>query len=120
MGNSVANLPDGLKDLYEEARRCTSQRCYTASVLICRKMLMNICVEQGASENLKFVQYVDFLSEKGFIPINARKWVDHIRKKGNEATHEIALMTEADAEELVSFTEMLLRIIYEFPRMIKD
>jgi len=31
-----------LNSLYEEARRCTSQNCFTAAVLLCRKMLMNI------------------------------------------------------------------------------
>jgi hypothetical protein len=44
--------------------------------------------------------------------------VDHIRKKGNEATHEIALMGQADAEELIGFTEMLLKFIYEFPARV--
>ncbi len=38
--------------------------------------------------------------------------------KGNEATHEITLMEEKDATELLTFTEMLLKIIYEFPNMI--
>lgn len=46
--------------------------------------------------------------------------MDHIRKKGNEATHEIALMTDNDARELLGFVEMLLRFIYEFPKMIPE
>jgi len=41
--------------------------------------------------------------------------VDHIRTKGNEANHEIRLMGRQDAEELVTFVEMLLKFIYEFP-----
>jgi hypothetical protein len=44
--------------------------------------------------------------------------VDHIRTKGNEATHEIVLMTKADAEELIAFTEMLLKFVYEFPAKV--
>ena len=81
-------------------------------------MLMNIAVEQGAAEGLKFIEYVSFLSDKGFVPPNGKHWVDHIRKKGNEATHEIAIMVEQDAKELVTFVEMLLRFIYEFPNMV--
>ena len=76
---------------------------------------MNIGVQEGAQEGKSFVYYIEFLAEKGFIPPNGRTWVDHIRQKGNEATHEIALMTSADASELVTFTEMLLKFIYEFP-----
>ena len=44
--------------------------------------------------------------------------MDHIRKKGNEANHEIRLMKKADAEELISFSEMLLKFIYEFPQRV--
>jgi len=81
-------------------------------------MLMNIAVQQGATEGLKFIEYVSYLADKGFVPPNGKHWVDHIRKKGNEATHEIAIMVEQDAKDLISFIEMLLRFIYEFPSMI--
>lgn len=118
LGNSVAHVPSELTALYEEARRCSSQNCFTGAVLLCRKMLMNIAVEQGAAEGLKFIEYVSFISDKGFVPPNGKHWVDHIRRKGNEATHEIAIMNEQDAKELISFIEMLLRFIYEFPSMI--
>jgi len=46
--------------------------------------------------------------------------VDHIREKGNEATHEILLMSREDAEDLIEFTEMLLRVVYEFPAKVKS
>jgi hypothetical protein len=81
-------------------------------------MLMNIAVQEGAKEGQKFIDYVDHLSAKGFVPPNGKHWVDHIRKRGNEATHEIALMSDTDAKELVRFVEMLLRFIYEFPNLI--
>lgn len=81
-------------------------------------MLMNIAVEQGAKEGLKFIEYVNHLAEDGYIPPNGKGWVDHIRKKGNEATHEIALMGKGDAEELILFSEMLLKFIYEFPARV--
>lgn len=117
-GNTVAHVPPELNSLYEEARRCTSQGCYTAAVLLCRKALMNIAVAQGAAENLRFIEYVNYLSENGYTPPNGRQWVDHIRRKGNEATHEIALMVENDAKDLICFLEMLLKFIYEFPASI--
>jgi hypothetical protein len=118
LGNSVQHLPDTLNALYDEARRCTAQRCFTAAVLLCRKMLMHIAVEKSAKEGLNFLEYVNFLSDKGYVPPNGKHWVDHIRKKGNEATHEIVLMSASDASELLTFVEMLLRFVYEFPSMI--
>ena len=117
-GNEVQHIPEELKRLYREARDCCSVSAYTASVLATRKMLMSIAVEQGATEGLKFIEYVEYLASNGFIPPNGRSWVDHIRQKGNEATHEISLMAPADAENLVTFMEMLLKFIYEFPNRV--
>jgi hypothetical protein len=117
-GNDVSHLPDDIAALYAEARRCIAGNSCTASVLICRKLLMNIAVAQGANAGDSFVSYVEYLANKGFVPPNGRGWVDHIRNKGNEANHEIKLMSQADAEELVSFAEMLLKFIYEFPNRV--
>ena len=118
IGNAVRHVPTDLSALYEEARRTSSQNCFTGAVLLCRKMLMNIAVQQGAKEGKSFIEYVSFIADQGYVPPNGKHWVDHIRKKGNEATHEIALMQEQDAKELIQFIEMLLRFIYEFPSMI--
>jgi hypothetical protein len=117
-GSEVAHLPKSLESLYKEARNCCGVAAFTSSVLASRKLLMNIAVTQGAEPGLRFIEYVDFLASNGFIPPNGRGWVDHIRKKGNEATHEIALMTQGDAEELIAFSEMLLKFIYEFPARV--
>ena len=119
-GRAVKNVPSELNQLYEEARRCIKEMCYTASVLLSRKLLMNIAVSQGATPNLKFIEYVNYLSDKNFIPPNGKKWVDHIRKKGNEATHEIAMMNEDDAKDLIIFVEMMLMFLFEFPLMVAD
>ena len=109
-----------VKKLYEEARRTTSLNCFTSTVLCCRKILMHIAVSKGAEENKNFTHYVDYLKEKNYIPLEAHSWVDHIRKKGNEANHEIIIVEKEDAIELLNFVEMLLKVIYEFPaRMIK-
>jgi hypothetical protein len=120
LGRSVDHVPNDLNELYEEARRCTGESCYTAAVLICRKMLMNIAVQEGANEGLKFIEYVEYLAANGFVPPKGKPWVDHIRKKGNEATHEIVVMKQENAKDLLGFLEMLLRFIYEFPARVPN
>jgi Domain of unknown function (DUF4145) len=75
-------------------------------------------VAQGAPENQTFMAYVEHLAASGYVPPHGKGWVDHIRKKGNEANHEIVLMEKDDAQELISFVEMLLKFIYEFPSRI--
>nr|WP_320165681.1 DUF4145 domain-containing protein [uncultured Methylophaga sp.] len=117
-GVEVENVPEQLDHLYREARNCVAIGSNTSAVLTCRKILMNIAVEQGAEEGKSFLTYVEYLANSGFVPPNGRGWVDHIRKKGNEATHEIYLMSSDDAKELILFIEMLLKFIYEFPARV--
>jgi hypothetical protein len=104
--------------LYNEARLSTAAGAYTAAVLACRKILMHIAVERGAEAGKTFVAYVEHLKTAGYVPPGGEVWVDYIRTRGNEANHEILVMTEEDALALITFVEMLLRIIYEFPSMV--
>jgi hypothetical protein len=113
LGSEISHLPDSIEQLYNEARKCISVNAFTAAILSCRKLLMNVSVTKGATEGKSFVYYVDFLNDNHYIPPGSKGWVDHIRKKGNEATHEIPSMSKDDAVELLEFTEMLLRFVYE-------
>ncbi len=117
-GNTVNAVPAEISQLYQEARLSAGAGAYTAAVLICRKLLMHIAVAEGAAPGRSFVEYVEYLDSKSFVPPKGKRWVDYIRKRGNEANHEIRLMGEQDAVSLISFIEMLLRFIYEFPGMI--
>jgi hypothetical protein len=119
-GEDVKDISDeGIAMLYEEARRASAASAYTAAVLCCRKILMHVAVEKGADAGQPFAAYVEHLAAKGYIPPGAREWVDHIRTKSNEANHEIVVMAAAEAEELLSFTGMLLKVVYEFPAALK-
>lgn len=80
---------------------------------------MHIAVSKGAKGGLKFVEYVDYLVDNNLAPSGAKEWVTHIKNKGNEANHEIVLMSRPDAEELITFLEMLMKFIYEFPERMK-
>jgi len=118
IGESVPHVPNNVSALYDEARRCTASNSFTAAVLATRKLLMHIAVDLGAPQNKNFVEYIEYLANSGYVPPNGKGWVDHIRKKGNEANHEIVQMNAADARDLIAFAEMLLRFIYEFPKRV--
>ena len=117
-GNPVPDLPEPVGGAYQEARDCMGASAYTAASLMCRKILMNVAHDQGAKEGLGFVEYVEYLADKHFIPPNASGWVDLIRQKGNEATHEIKPINKTEATQLLTLTEMMLKIIYEFPKAV--
>lgn len=117
-GEAVEKLPGPVEPLYDEVRNAMAASAFTVSVMGCRKILGHVAVEQGAEEGKSFIEYVNFLTDNGYVPPNGKGWVDHIRKKGNEANHEIMMMSRQDAEEIVTFTGMLLKFVYELPGML--
>lgn len=119
-GEDVKDINDpNVLSLYNEARSCFSVNAFTSVALCCRKLLMHIAVSKGAEENRSFIEYVEYLSTKNYIPPDAKDWVDHIRSKGNEANHEIVIINKEDAIDLLDFSQMLLRLVYEFPANAK-
>ncbi len=117
-GRVVNHLPKDIDELYAEIRKATSAQAYTSAVLSCRKILMHIAVEKGAEENKAFAHYVKYLADNHYAPPGSEAWVTKIKDSGNEANHEIKIMTKDEAEELINFLEMLLTFIYEFPKKI--
>lgn len=111
----VPYVPKEIYNLYDEARRCIKENCYNWAVMLCRKILMNFAVTEWAKEWLTFQKYVDYLDQEWFIPKKWKQRVDHIRKKWNEANHDIINMTENDAKDLIDFIGMLFKTNYEFP-----
>ena len=117
-GNPVGHVPEEVNHLYDEARRCMSVNCSTASAMTCRKILMNIAVDKGAKPNLHFREYVEYLAKNGYVSPDGKNWVAHIRDKGNEANHEIVPIARPEAEALITFVEVLLKTIYDFPKRL--
>lgn len=118
-GNSVKHIPDAnVEKLYEEARTCFSVNAFTSSVMCCRKLLMSIAVSEGAEEGKSFIEYVNYLNDNNFIPPKGKSWVDAIRKLGNEANHSIEFKNPDEARLIITFTEMLLKFIYEMPGLL--
>src|SRR5258707_8523613 len=121
IGRPVEFISDGsTSSLYEEARQAAGANAYTAAILACRKILMHIAVSKGAKENQDFVDYVKYLGDNHYFPPDAKEWVDQIRKRGNEANHEIVIMSKDEAEVLLGFVEMLLKVIFEYPALAKQ
>lgn len=108
LGEAIRHLPEDIDNLYGEAQRAIGANAHTASVLITRKILMHVAVEQGAEVGRNFLQYVEFLRDEGYIPPNGEGWVDYIRQRGNETNHEINIMNEGDSSGLLRFLIRLL------------
>lgn len=114
-GDDLKHLPIDVERMYNQARDCCRIRAYDAAALIARSLLMYIAIEKGASKDQTFVQYVDYLEAKHYIPPDSKEWVDHVRKQGNRAAHELSEIAQGEAEELIGLVELILRYTFEFP-----
>ena len=85
---------------------------------MCRKILMNVAVEKGAEKGLGFTSYVDYLIKHNYVT-TMMKWVDQIRKNGNEAAHEIHAPDSERADITFRFTMLFLRNVYEAEAIMK-
>ncbi len=112
-GNEVENLPEDINRLYNEARLCYSINAFDAVAMISRKIIMNTAVSEGAEENKRFVDYVDYLDEENIIPKNAKKWITKLKDLGNEANHEIQNISKERAQEAIKFLEVMLKNVFE-------
>ena len=119
IGKQFEGIPKNINNLYEEARSCYSVDAYTGVILLCRKLLMHVAIDQGAKSNKRFIDYVNYLDEEHYINVNSKHWVDRIRRLGNDANHEIIINSEEDARTIILFCEMLLATLYEYPGIEK-
>jgi len=54
------------------------------------------------------------LDKNGFVPPKGKGWVDYIRTSGNEANHEIVLMSEGEAIALISLSKCCFVLCMNF------
>lgn len=112
-GPEIDGLPDDVSEAYGEARDCLSVNATTASELICRKILMHVAVDKGASEGESFASYIDYLEKEGYVTPPMRGWVKLIKDHGNQSTHKLPRPERERAEGTLLFTAQLLRSVYE-------
>lgn len=115
IGRPVDHLPQMVEQLWQEARDAARAGAYSAAGMVARSLIMHVAVEKTAPADKSFAFYVKWLADNHHVPVGAHAWVDRIRQLGNEATHEITVLSRQQAEEALTFTEALLRMTYELP-----
>ena len=113
-GKEIKKLPENIKNVYDEVRKCMQSNSFTGAVMLMRKIIMNIAVHEGAKENKNFDEYVDYLCNNGIVHKKSKKKADSVRKLGNDANHEIENRTQEEAQNFFEFIELLLMANYEF------
>lgn len=112
-GKTFNKLPEEIKKCYDEARLALSAGAYTAAVMMFRKILMTLAVNEGADEGDSFSNYVTYLCDNGFVHKKQHQQANNLKKLGNDANHKIESRTETEAKEMLNFVELLLLNNYE-------
>ena len=102
----IKYVPPDIHEIYSQVRLSYASASWASVALLCRKILMNVAVHLGANEGKSFLEYVSFLSDKNFISPQNHKWLDAIRKLGNDENHKIKLSSENEAKKVLDFSEI--------------
>jgi hypothetical protein len=114
-GGSVKNLPADVEKAWQEARTAHAVAAYTASEIMCRKILMHIAVDVAkAKPGDTFAAYIDALEKAGYITTGLKGTVDTIRQRGNIANHDLPQSTEDESQTTLGITELLLTTTYGY------
>lgn len=116
--SKVKYLSKELEDVYNEVRSAIAAGCYTSAVIVARTAIMHIAVDVGAEQNKSFQFYVDYLCDNGYLPPNAKAWVDKVRTMANDAVHKLEIWGKEDAELIGKFLRYMLVFIYELPASV--
>jgi hypothetical protein len=119
-GIEIKNIPENLKLVYNEIRKCMQNNCINGAIMLMRKLIMHIAVEEGDIEGRKFEQYVDFLCTSGIVPKKSKNKADSVRTLGNSTNHEIENRSLEEAQNCFEFIELLLKVNYEFADQEED
>lgn len=114
-------VPEDAARTWNEVRDCLSVGAYTATVMLCRKILFHVAVDEGLPEKgdngraPTFAAALAYLEAEGVLTRKMRPWVTRVKDVGNEANHEIAGHDENEALTIAKFTREILYLAYTLP-----
>ncbi|NTW48232.1 MAG: DUF4145 domain-containing protein [Chlorobiales bacterium] len=115
------SIPANVLNAFDEAIKCHSNNCFTASAIMIRKTLEEICHDRGAiGNNLK--NRIKDLGSKIVLPKELLEGLDDLRLLGNDAAHiEATTFTEIGKEEIeisIDFTKEILKAVYQYEKLL--
>jgi len=115
----VDKLPENIRNDYLESLEDYSNGCYASSVIMCRRVIQQTCLDKGAKKTNLFDQI-----EELNIDENLKKLAQKLRFWGNKGAHPDILLgekiEEKDAKVAIDFTEKFLQYVYVIPKEIEE
>ena len=116
------NWPAEVQRYWPQAHDSLTNENWDAAVIVARSALQAAMRQQGAQgKNLK--AEIDDLASKGILHLLMKDWSHQVRELANESAHPSsggAATDAGDARDIVSFLDVLLAYLYDFPKHIED
>ncbi|MFB7169831.1 DUF4145 domain-containing protein [Streptomyces sp. NPDC056254] len=113
-----AQIPADIRREHEEARQCFSSKLYTATVVMVRRTLEGVCIEQGVASTGRpkpLIQLLQKMKEDGKIEGRLLEWAQELRVLGNQGAHFTGTaVSREDASDGLALAEALLDYLYVF------
>lgn len=115
------SIPSNVLSAFEEAVTCHSSQCFTASAIMIRKTLEEICKDRSVTgDNLK--KRLQELGSTILIPKELLEGMDELRLLGNDAAHFESQAFEKvgkdEVEIAILFTKEVLKAVYQYEDLL--
>lgn len=118
---NVDNVPERIKNTFVEAVDCFSNNCFTASAIMIRKTLEEICIDKQAS-GVNLFKKIQDIGNKVVLPKELLDAMNELRLLGNDAAHIEATTYEniGNLELTISieFTQEIIKAIYQYESLL--
>lgn len=105
-------IPRQLRQIHEEARACFNTQAYTATAVMCGRMLEATCNLNNVTEKSLY-QSLARMKTLGLIDGRLWEWADTLRTIRNAAAHyDGTTISKQDAADALAFNEALLDYLY--------
>lgn len=117
----ASNIPEKIKNTFEEALTCHSAGCFVASAIMVRRTLEEICVDKSAvGANLKL--RLKDLRSKIVLPDELIEAMDELRLLGNDAAHieakDYNKISSDELEVAIEVTKEIMKGLYQYSNLL--
>ncbi|SCG75941.1 protein of unknown function [Micromonospora echinaurantiaca] len=114
------DVPAELRREFEEARTCFEAKAYTATVVMVRRTLEGIGVDNDINDR-PLARQIERMKTEGLIDNSIAEWADSLRALGNQGAHFTGRqVSREDANDALDFAEALLDHIYVYKKRFEE
>lgn len=122
-GKEFPDVPAGIARDADEAHQCDSIGASRAAVVMARRAVQALAIDNGAKPNARLVNQVDELATKGTITESMRQVAHAVRLSGNDGAHpdddpDLDDLDDDEVRDVLAFLDSLLEHVYQTPAKV--